>query len=166
MRRFAFGTAVIVLLGVAASAQQSQQPVGTGGTTASMPVVVTPDAVNWGPAPEALPAGSQLAVLSGDPMSTGAYAVRLKMPDGYKIAPHWHPTVENVTVIEGTFLVGMGDQFSETSLKSLATGSYAQMPQHMNHYAMAKGATTIQIEGMGPFQLTYVNPSDDPRTKK
>lgn len=166
MRRFAFGAAVIVLLSAAAFAKQMQQPVGTRGTMTSMPVVVTPDAVNWGPAPEVFPAGAQLAVLSGDPMGTGPFAVRLKMPDGYKIGPHWHPTAENVTVIEGTFLVGMGDQYSESSLKWLAAGSYAQMPQHQNHYASAKGDTTIQVEGMGPFQMTYVNASDDPRNKK
>ncbi len=165
MRRFAFGAAIIVLVGVAALAQQ-QQPVGTGGTGGSSPVAVTPNEINWGAAPEVLPAGAQLAVLSGDPMSNGPYAVRLRMPDGYKIAPHWHPTDENITVLEGTFLVGMGDRFSESSLRTLPTGSYGKMPEHMNHYAVAKGDTVVQIEGMGPFQLTYVNPSDDPRIKK
>lgn len=80
--------------------------------------------------------------------------------------PHWHPTDEYVTVIEGTFRVGMGDQFSESSLKSLSAGGFAKMPQHMNHYATAQGATTIQIEGMGPFAITYVNASDDPRSRK
>ena len=90
----------------------------------------------------------------------------MKLPDGYKIAPHWHPTDEQVTVLDGTFMVGMGDQFSESALKPLSAGSYGKMPQHMNHFAAAKGATTIQIQGMGPFAMTYVNPSDDPRNKK
>ncbi len=166
MRRLALGTAVVVILTVAAFAQQPQQPVGTGGMMANLPVVVTPNDLTWAAAPNVLPAGAQLAVLSGDPNSSGPYAVRLRMPDGYRIAPHWHPTTENVTVLEGTFLVGMGDQFSESSLKSLAMGSYGQMPEKMHHYAMAKGETTVQIEGMGPFQLTYVNSSDDPRNMK
>ena len=109
--------------------------------------------------------GAQLAVLSGDPMGSGPFAVRLKLPDGYKIAPHWHPTEEAITVIEGTFLLGMGDQWSDDSLKTLPVGSFGKMPQKMNHYAQAKGDTIVQVEGMGPFQLTYVNPSDDPRKK-
>ncbi len=167
MRRFGLGAAVIVLVGVVAFAQQQQQQqVGTSGTAATAPIVVTPGEMNWSPAPDVLPTGAQVAVLSGDPMSSGHFAVRLKMPDGYRIAPHWHPTAENVTVLEGTFQVGMGDRFSDSSLKSLESGSYAQMPEHMNHYAMAKGETTVQIEGMGPFQMTYVNASDDPRNKK
>ncbi len=164
MRRFALGMAVVVLVGVAAFAQdQRQNPVGTSGNASV--VALTPDAVNWGPAPDVFQPGAQLAVLSGDPMGSGPFAVRLKMPDGYKIAPHWHPTEENITVIEGSFLVGMGDQWSDDSLKTLPAGSFGKMPQRMNHYAQAKGDTIIQVEGMGPFQLTYVNPSDDPRKK-
>ncbi len=165
MRRFAVGAAIIVFLGVAAGAQQ-QKPVGTGGSGSSEALAVTPNEMNWGAAPDSLPSGAQLAVLSGDPTGTGPFAIRLKMPDGYKIAPHWHPTDENITVIEGTFQVGMGDQFSESALRTLPNGSYGKMPQHMNHYATAKGSTTIQIEGQGPFQINYVNSSDDPRSKK
>jgi hypothetical protein len=163
MRRFAFGMAIIVL---AVTAAFAQQPIGTRGSMAGGAVIFTPGEATWMPAPDALPAGAQLAVLDGDPMGTGPFTVRLKLPDGYTVAPHWHPTDEKVTVIEGTFLVGMGDQFSESSLKTLGAGSFAKMPQHMNHYASAKGATTIQIEGMGPFAMTYVNASDDPRNKK
>ncbi len=165
MRRLAFGVAVLAVLTAAAFAQD-QQTVGTRGTTATTPTAVTPDAVNWAPAPDVFESGAQLAVLSGDPMGSGPYVVRLKMPDGYKIAPHYHPTDENVTVLEGTFLVGMGDQASESAMKSLPSGSYAKMPQQMHHYAQAKGETTVQVEGMGPFKLTYVNASDDPRNKK
>ena len=71
----------------------------------------TPDQVKFGPAPPFLPPGAQLAVLEGDPMaSSGDFTIRLKMPDGYRIAPHTHPHRENVTVISGTLKVGMGDQ--------------------------------------------------------
>src|SRR6185312_7662503 len=81
--------------------------------------VFTPDSIQWGPAPPFVPAGAQLAVIEGDPMAhTGDYTVRLKMPDGYKIAPHWHPKRENVTVIQGSLKVGMGDHFTESSMKS------------------------------------------------
>jgi len=64
----------------------------------------TPDSVPYGPAPAFLQPGAQLAVLEGDPTaSSGDFTIRLKLPAGYKIAPHWHPTRENVTVISGTF---------------------------------------------------------------
>ncbi len=163
MRRFAFAAALIVVVAAAVFAQQ--QTIGTKGTTGGA-VTYTASEVTFMPAPDAFPSGAQLAVIDGDPMSSGPFAVRLKFPDGYKIGPHWHPTDENVTVIQGTFLIGMGDQWSDSSLKSLGAGSFAKMPLKMNHYAAAKGETVIQIEGQGPFAITYVNPSDDPRTKK
>src|SRR5450755_2073086 len=65
--------------------------------------VFTPDTIPYGPAPSFVLPGAQLAVLEGNPLaSSGDYTVRLKMPDGYRIAPHWHPKRENVTVISGT----------------------------------------------------------------
>jgi hypothetical protein len=163
MRRLAFGAAIVVLVVAAAFAQQ---PVGTRGAGSPAALTLTPADLSWSAAPDALPPGAQMAVIDGDPGSSGPFVIRLKVPDGYTVPPHWHPTDESVTVIEGTFLVGMGDQFSESSLKSLGAGSFAKMPQRMNHYASVQGATTIQIEGMGPFAITYVNASDDPRNKK
>src|SRR5208282_2819946 len=88
----------------------------------------TPDAIQYGPAPSFVRPGAQLAVLEGDPMaSTGDYTVRLKMPDGYRIAPHWHPKRENVTVISGTFRVGMGDHFEESGMLTFPAGSFAYL---------------------------------------
>ncbi len=92
--------------------------------------------------------------------------MRLKLPDGYRIMPHWHPTAENVTVISGSFAAGMGNKFDESQLKALPAGSYASIPAHHNHYAMTKGETELQVEGTGPFKVIYVNPSDDPSKKK
>ena len=67
-----------------------------------------PDQIKWGPAPPFVPAGAQLAVLEGDPMaSSGDYTIRLKMPSGYRVAPHTHPMRENVTVVSGTLKVGI-----------------------------------------------------------
>ena len=127
----------------------------------------TPDAIAWGPAPPFVPAGAQLAVLSGDPMAaSGDYTVRLKMPDGYRIAPHWHPQRENVTVISGTFKVGMGDQFDTAKMGSFPAGSFAYMDPEMHHYAMASGAVVVQIHGKSPLQVNYVNPADDPSRKQ
>jgi ChrR-like protein with cupin domain len=129
--------------------------------------VFTPDQVKFGPAPPFLPPGAQLAVLEGDPMaSSGDYTIRLKMPDGYKVAPHWHPKRENVTVISGTLKVGMGDQFDASKMSSFAAGSFAYLDPSMHHFAGASGETIIQIHGMSPVQFNYINPADDPSKTK
>jgi len=127
----------------------------------------TPDQIKYGPAPAFLPPGAQLAVLEGDPMvSSGDFTIRIKMPDGYKVAPHTHPNRENVTVLSGTLKVGMGDQFDTTKMASFAAGSFAYLDPSMHHYAMASGATVIQIHGMSPVKFNYINPADDPSGKK
>jgi hypothetical protein len=126
----------------------------------------TPDAIQYGPAPAFVPPGAQLAVLEGDPMGTGAYTIRLKAPDGYKIPPHWHPKRENVTVVEGTLKVGMGDTFDESKMMSFPTGSFAFLDPSMHHYVTMNGETTVQIHGIGPVKFNYVNPADDPSKKK
>ena len=101
-------------------------------------------------------------VVSGDPGKPGLFVVRLKLPAGYKINPHWHPTDEHVTVLSGTFALGMGEKFDQAAMTELPVGGYALLPAQMRHYAMAKGETTVQVHGQGPFTLTYVNPADDP----
>ena len=97
---------------------------------------------------------------------TGDYTVRLKMPDGYRIAPHSHPNRENVTVITGTFKVGMGDRFDESKMGDFPAGSFAYLDPDMHHYAMASGEVVVQIHGASPFQINYVNPDDDPSSKR
>ena len=127
----------------------------------------TPDTIPWGPAPPFIAAGAQLAVLEGNPMaSSGDYTIRLKMPAGYKIAPHWHPKRENVTVITGTFKVGMGDQFDESKMMAFPAGSFAYLDPSMHHYAMAVDEVVVQIHGQSPVQFNYINPDDDPSRKK
>ena len=123
----------------------------------------TPDQVKFGPAPPFIPPGAQLAVLEGDPMaSSGDFTIRLKMPDGYRIAPHTHPNRENVTVLSGTLKVGMGDQFDADKMMSFGPGSFAYLDPNMHHYAGASGETVVQIHGMSPAQFNYINPADDP----
>jgi quercetin dioxygenase-like cupin family protein len=126
------------------------------------PTVIQPADVKWGDPPPVFPAGAKLAVLKGDPSKAGMYIVRIKAPDGYKVAPHWHPMTENVTVLAGTFNVGMGDQADPAKSTAMSAGAFASMPAKMHHYASCKGETEIQVSGMGPFQLIYVNPADDP----
>jgi quercetin dioxygenase-like cupin family protein len=125
-----------------------------------------PSEVKWGPAPPVVPSGAQAAVLTGDPFKdSAAYTLRLKMPDGYRIGPHWHPTDENVTVLSGTLGVGMGDKFDPAAGRLLKPGGFVCMPKEMHHYAWAKGPTIIQVHGISPFAFTYVNPADDPRNR-
>jgi len=136
-------------------------------TTSSEKHTFTPDSIPYGPAPAFVAPGAQLAVLEGDPSaSSGDYTVRLKMPDGYRIAPHWHPKRENVTVISGTFKVGMGDQFDESKMGTFPAGSFAFLDPDMHHFAMASGPVVVQIHGTAPVQFNYVNPKDDPSRKK
>ena len=92
--------------------------------------------------------------------------LRLQFPDGYKIPPHWHPNVERITVISGTFHLGKGEQFDQRAAEALPTGSYTSMPVGMRHFAWSEGQTTIQIATLGPWKIHYVNPSDDPRRKR
>lgn len=129
----------------------------------SSPGVVTPAAaVKWMDAPPFLPKGAKLAVLVGDPGKPEPFTVRLQMPDGYKIPPHTHPTDEHVTVLSGTFRAAMGAKWDDKALGDFAPGSYANMAASMPHYATAKGATVVQVHGVGPFVVNYVNPADDP----
>lgn len=118
--------------------------------------------VKWGDGPAAFPAGLKFAVIDGDPASTGPLTVRLRMPAGYKIAPHWHPTDEHVTVLSGTLSLGMGDTVDKAHSAALSAGGYAVAPANMHHYAWTKTGATIQVHMMGPFAITYVNPADDP----
>lgn len=122
--------------------------------------------LKWGPAPPMFPAGAKAAIVSGDPGQAAPYVIRLQFPAGYKIAPHWHPTDENVTVLSGTIAVGMGDSFDQPGMKDLSAGGYGVIPAQMHHFAMAKTPSTIQVHGMGPFVLTYINAADDPRKPK
>ncbi len=142
--------------------------VHTSRVLASPKNAFTPDQIVWGPPPPFIAPGAQLAVLEGNPMaSSGDYTIRLKLPAGYKIAPHTHPLRENVTVIAGTLKVGMGDQFDEMKMMSFPAGSFAYLDPDMHHYAMAAADDTIiQIHGMSPVKFNYINPADDPSQKK
>jgi len=155
-----------IALGVlAVSLAQSQLRAQNTGSEHASAVVVPAGTAKYGAAPGILPPGAKLAVLEGDPTRAGTYTMRLWMPNGYTIPPHFHPADEHVTVVEGTFLVGMGGTLDASKFTPLAVGSFGMLPPGMQHYARAKGTTVIQLHGIGPWSLTYVNPSDDPRPK-
>lgn len=105
--------------------------------------------------------GCDLAPVTGDPSAEGApFVVRIRCADGAKIPAHWHPTDENVTVLKGTFLVGMGETFDESKMQTMNVGNFVSMPKEMRHFAMSKGETIVQVHGAGPFKVNWVNPSD------
>jgi hypothetical protein len=143
-----------LLLLVAATQGEAQNPVH---------VAISPDSVKWGPASPKLPPGAQFAILMGDPSKTGApYVFRAKLPDGYSVPPHWHPVDENVTVISGVFMLGTGERFDRSRLRVLQAGSYVLLRAGEPHYNVVKGETILQFHGVGPYDITYVNPRDQP----
>jgi anti-sigma factor ChrR (cupin superfamily) len=121
--------------------------------------------LKWGPAPAVFPKGAEATIISGDPSKDEPYVFRLKMPAGYKIPAHHHPTTEYVTVLSGNFHLGMGDRLDETKGMELTAGGYGEAPAKMNHYAWASSPVIVQVHGQGPFAITYVNPADDPSSK-
>lgn len=138
-------------------------------TVASEPVgehkLLSPSEIKWGPGPASLPPGAEAAVLYGDPTKEGLFAMRLKFPKGYRIAPHTHPKPEIVTVITGTFQLGTGDKADLSKAKALSAGGFIALPPGHAHYAGADEETIVQLNSTGPWAVTYVNPKDDPRTK-
>src|SRR5215813_7233969 len=126
--------------------------------------IATPDGLKW-VEPPVLP-GARLAVVQGDPGKEGPFVYRLKMPAGYKVPPHYHKASENVTVLAGTFSIGMGKEFDAKNGQELPTGGFFSVPPQHPHYAWAGGQeTVVQVHGVGPTDLTFVNPADDPRKK-
>lgn len=131
-----------------------------------LPAALSAQALKWGPAPDAFPKGAKMAVVSGDPAKAGPLVVEFSMPAGYKIAPHFHPVDETVTIKKGSFIVGMGDKVDATKTKAMKVGDKETIAATMHHYASTKVPTVIEVSAMGPFVLTYVNAADDPRNKK
>ena len=141
---------------------------GAQGTKPAAPahVMMNNAELVWGAASPALPKGASGVVIAGNPAETGPFTLRLKVPAGYKIAPHWHPTTEHVTVLSGVFSMGTGDSYDAGKLHDLAVGGISVMPAETRHFAYSKDGAIVQVHGNGPFTLTYVNPADDPRNAK
>ena len=126
----------------------------------------SPSALKWMAAPPALPSGAQMAVVSGDPGKKGRFTIELKMPADYAVPPHSHPTDEVVKVLSGKLHYSMTDKIDMPKAKTLTAGHSVTMKAKMHHWVHAPAPATIQVSGMGPFQITYVDPKDDPRGAK
>lgn len=139
---------------------------GLAGVPQEVPVMTPPGDFKWADGSPALPPGSKAAVLFGDPKVEGPFVMRVKLPADYKVPPHFHPAVEQVTVLSGTLNMAVGDAFDPAKAKAMSAGSFISIPAKSPHFVFTKEETIIQVNGMGPFVLTYVNPADDPRNKK
>ena len=153
-------TAVFV---VGAGFTLSSFAVHTG--TEQHPTTVPGDAVKWGAAPPSLPSGAQASVLYGNPGKPGPFVLRLRFPAGFVVPPHQHSQDELVTVISGKFAVMGGDKVDKKAFKAVAPGSFINIPSGSSHYAIAESESVVQINGNGPFDITYLNPKDDPRAQ-
>ena len=121
--------------------------------------LVRPAEVKWRP----LRPGAEIAVVAGDPDKAGApFVMRMRYQGVVRVPPHWHPTDEHITVLSGSFMIGMGERFEESAATELAAGGYAMMPAKLPHFAWSKGDTVVQVHGLGPFSINYVNPADAP----
>jgi len=129
-------------------------------------IMVMPDDITWLDAPASLPPGAKAAVIEGDPKAVGLFTMRIKLPANYMIKPHSHPADEHVTVIAGSFYMGVGEKFDETAGKKIPKGGFAVMITGTRHFAFTKKKCIIQLHGMGPWGINYVNAADDPRNKK
>jgi quercetin dioxygenase-like cupin family protein len=130
--------------------------------------MVTPKQLEWKDGPPSLPPGAKAALLEGDPAKAGPFTLRVKIPKGYKIPPHTHPAIEHVTVLQGVLRMGVGETWDDKALSDLPAGAYAVMQVGTKHFVVCKQECTLQLHGIGPWGITYVNPADDPRnqTKK
>src|SRR5262245_42239319 len=154
--RYTIGAAAILLATALHAWGQQQHP---------HHITMQPDDVKWAPAPPSLPPGAQIAVLEGNPANAEPITMRLKFPAGYRLAPHFHPAIEHVTVLSGTFHIAPGESFDQSKGTRLPVGAFVAMPVGVPHFAWASEDTVIQLHGVGPWGVTYVNPADDPRKK-
>ena len=125
-----------------------------------------PADLKWGAGPPSLPSGAQMAVVSGDPGKAGMFTVEIKFPAGYAVPAHSHPTKETLTVLSGKVGYGMSNKLDKAKAKWLTAGHKAVMNAKMNHWVFADAPADVQVSGMGPFVIDYVNPKDDPRNGK
>ncbi len=135
-------------------------------TPAGQHVALAPSDIKWTDPPPVLRKGAKMAVVYGEPDKAGSpYVIFLRVPAGYRIMPHWHPTDENVTVLHGSMAAGIGDTF-DPNVKPLPAGSFFSMPAGMHHFAVMTTESLIQVTGLGPFKLVYVHPEDDPSKQR
>lgn len=124
--------------------------------------MVLPNDLKWNDVPS-LPPGAKIAVIEGPMSEAVPFTIRLKFPANYRLPAHWHPAVERVTVLSGTFYMGTGDKLDMDKSMAVPTGGLMIMQPKHHHFAWTKDEVIVQLNGTGPWGITYVNPADDPR---
>lgn len=153
---------VLALSTVLVIAQEKQ----TARTSLSEPTMLAAGELQWRDGPASLPAGAQMAVLDGDPQKSGSFTIRLKMPAGYRIPPHTHPTAERVTVISGSVRLGIGEKFDDSAGRELNAGDFAVVPAGVAHFAWSRSEAVLQIHSEGPFKREFVDPAHESPSAK
>jgi quercetin dioxygenase-like cupin family protein len=157
-------TSIAPIVLIAFGSATSPSPASDASAALRAHIMITPDQLEWGECSAALPPGARCAVLEGDLRAPGVlFGYRVWFPDGYRIAPHYHPADEHLVIAQGTFNVGMGERFDDSATRPLQAGSFAAMPRGAPHFAWTRGETIVHVYALGPWGLTYVNPADDPR---
>jgi quercetin dioxygenase-like cupin family protein len=157
MKELAILTALVIALGALNPTSVPAQGHGDH-------VMVIPTDLKWADVPS-LPPGAKIAVIEGPMSEAKPFTMRLKLPANYQIPAHSHTAIEHVTVISGTFNMGTGDKLDTKATKALGPGSVAIMQAGTRHFGWTKDETIVQLHGVGPWTVTYVNPADDPRKK-
>lgn len=156
MKPLSLAAAAGILL--AAAAPAAAQHAGTGH------VMILPEELTWVDVPS-LPPGARIAVIEGPLNAAGPLTARIRFPANYRLPAHHHPVIEHVTVLSGTFNMGMGETFDRARTKALTPGGFAVMQPGTPHFAWTDRETVVQIHSVGPWGVTYVNPAEDPRRK-
>src|SRR5262245_28091535 len=128
--------------------------------------LVTPAEIQWGPAPDVLPPGAQVAVLYGDPTKDGLFSMRFKLPRGYRVPPHTLSKAGLFTVVSGTFYLGMGDKADPSKARAMPAGSFIALSPSTAHVVAVDEETVVQLNNIGPWMITYIDPKDDPRQSR
>jgi quercetin dioxygenase-like cupin family protein len=143
-----------------------QEPTNPAAAVLQSPIVLTPEEMRWEDCSSAIPPGAKCATLEGDRVAANVlFTYRLKMPNNYRVPPHFHPADEHLTVIAGTINIGFGDKLDVKATKAMAAGSFIVIPKGTRHFVWARGETIVQVQAIGPWGLTYANPEDDPRKR-
>jgi quercetin dioxygenase-like cupin family protein len=138
----------VAALALAAGAVAAPPPPGT--------LQVQPESIEWRTGNPSLPAGTQIAVLEGDPKAAGLFTIRLKVPAGARLAPHWHPREERVTVLSGLVLVGFGDAIDEAAARRFGGGAFYVNPPRSHHFVLFPQDSLVQITGVGPWEVHFL----------
>jgi quercetin dioxygenase-like cupin family protein len=127
--------------------------------------VFAPDMLDWKEEP-ILPKGAKSALIVGDPSKPGVFIAYLKFPSNYDIPPHTHPFAEVITVLRGKLGNGMGEKFQKKNADILNVGSSFGLPAGHAHYVWTTDEeTVVKLIATGPWDITYTDPKDDPRTQ-